>query len=657
MKIVGIGDLVLDYYFENNIFKGVCGGMTSFNVISHLAKYFETYAYAVCGNDLDGEIAIKSLEDVGVNIKYIKKENISTRCFYINIDNKENIFSSKKSCPLCGEKKWYETTKLSDKVPNNLLSKESILVLDTINKINLKIVDKFRNKDSKVVLDMGQVGNFKYLTKEEILDKLLNRFNLVQLNERVASFLLKKFKYSSYSELNNIFNSTMLIITHGKGGATIVYNNKEKRYLLKQVAIEVDPSGAGDAFLSVAIKKCIENDFNISEVMLDELFNEASNLSAETVQKLGARSVLIDLYNKNIETGKCICGLKLNSKKNKRNIKKTFVNLINLKSRVNNALKTEAYQKLSIEIEKLEGSVAFIGTGGSKIPAIFSSKVVNTIKGITTIPLTPRELIYRNNKDIKTLFAFSYSGVSNDILYALKQNSKIEQYIVTKGDENKILSKYDKAKIISYCKKNNNPVKERGFLSFEGVLSPCSLFAKLYYENLNEKDNFENFISCRIDFWNTYFEKYFRDNKKKLNNILDKKGLIDIFIGDNSECAGYDLESKIVESGIYRVELHEKKNFSHGRFVTLEHFEPDAIIYLKNKNVSKYEQTLLKYLTMFDDKLIIIESEYDKIIGEFDLLIAIQYFIKNISKLLNIDLSKPTYSDESMKIYKFKGEL
>ena len=154
-------------------------------------------------------------------------------------------------------------------------------------------------------------------------------------------------------------------------------------------------------------------------------------------------------------------------------------------------------------------------------------------------------------------------------------------------------------------------------------------------------------------FWN----EFYRDNKKKLNNILDKKGLIDIFIGDNSECAGYDLESKIVESGIYRVELHEKKNFSHGRFVTLEHFEPDAIIYLKNKNVSKYEQTLLKYLTMFDDKLIIIESEYDKIIGEFDLLIAIQYFIKNISKLLNIDLSKPTYSDESMKIYKFKGEL
>ena len=265
--------------------------------------------------------------------------------------------------------------------------------------------------------------------------------------------------------------------------------------------------------------------------------------------------------------------------------------------------------------------------------------------------------MYRNNNDIKRLFAFSYSGVSNDILYALKQNTAIKQYIVTKGDESKILSKYDKAQIISYGKKSGNSVKERGFLSFEGVLSPCSLFAKLYYEQLNIKDNFEKFVDDRIDFWNIYFEEYFKNNKNKLKNILDKKGLIDVFIGDNSECAGYDLESKIVESGIYRVELHEKKNFSHGRFITLEHYEPDTIIYLKNKNISKYEQSLLKYLNMFDDKLIIIESKYDKIIGEFDLLIAIQYFIKNISKLLNIDLSKPNYSEESMKIYKFKGEI
>lgn len=146
MNVIGIGDLVVDYYFENKVFKGICGGMTTFNVISHLAKDFQTYAYAVCGNDFEGEIAIKSLNDIGVNTDYIKIENIKTRCFYINIDKENKIFTSKKSCPICGEKKWYETTRLSNKIPAKLISNDSILVLDTINKINLEIVNKLKKR-------------------------------------------------------------------------------------------------------------------------------------------------------------------------------------------------------------------------------------------------------------------------------------------------------------------------------------------------------------------------------------------------------------------------------------------------------------------------------------------------------------------------------
>lgn len=656
MNVIGIGDLVVDYYFENKVFKGICGGMTTFNVISHLAKDFQTYAYAVCGNDFEGEIAIKSLNDIGVNTDYIKIENIKTRCFYINIDKENKIFTSKKSCPICGEKKWYETTRLSNKIPAKLISNDSILVLDTINKINLEIVNKFKKKGSKVALDMGQVGNFRYLTQEEILNKLLNKFDLVQLNERVAVFLMEKFKYNLYIDLNKIFNCDLLIITHGKQGATIIYKNKEIKYQLKSIAEEIDPSGAGDAFLSVAIKKWILNKFEMNEKDLNEMFEEASDLSSKIVQKLGARSTILNLYDKNIINEMCLCGAEF-QKKNKRKIKKTITNLTHLKTRINTALESKAYEIILNESENMDGVAAFIGTGGSKIPAIFSSKVINTIKGITTLALNPRDIVYRNNKDIKNIFAFSYSGLTEDILYALQNNINVKKYIITKGNENKILSKYSNVQIISYGKKNTNSGKERGFLSFEGVLAPCSLFAKLYYEKFYKKENFEKFLNTRIDFWNEHFEEYFKENKKNLQNILDKKNLLDIFIGDYSESPGYDLESKIVESGIYRVELHEKKNFSHGRFISLEQYEPDGIIYLKNKYTTDYENKLLEYLNNYNKKLIIIESEYDGILGEFDLLIGVQYFIKSISKLLNIDLSKPTYSDNSMKLYKFKGEL
>ena len=37
MRVVSIGDLVTDYYYKNSTLLGVCGGMTSHNIIANLA--------------------------------------------------------------------------------------------------------------------------------------------------------------------------------------------------------------------------------------------------------------------------------------------------------------------------------------------------------------------------------------------------------------------------------------------------------------------------------------------------------------------------------------------------------------------------------------------------------------------------------------------
>ena len=78
-------------------------------------------------------------------------------------------------------------------------------------------------------------------------------------------------------------------------------------------------------------------------------------------------------------------------------------------------------------------------------------------------------------------------------------------------------------------------------------------------------------------------------------------------------------------------------------------------MYFKQKTTSKYEEKLLEYLK--NDNTIIIESKYDGLLCEFDLLIASQLLIYFIGKSLDIDVSKPQYSEEAMKIYFYKGEL
>ena len=81
----------------------------------------------------------------------------------------------------------------------------------------------------------------------------------------------------------------------------------------------------------------------------------------------------------------------------------------------------------------------------------------------------------------------------------------------------------------------------------------------------------------------------------------------------------------------------------------------DLNIYLKQQRTSEYENVLLSYLEK--NQTLIIESRYNGILCEYDLLIASQYFIYFVSNYLNIDMSKPSYSENALKIYSYKGEL
>ena len=78
MKIIGIGDLVLDIYMNESEIKGITGGMSFANLIYNITRLledynssynnnedkkidFETIIYGVCGNDIPGDILIKEL--------------------------------------------------------------------------------------------------------------------------------------------------------------------------------------------------------------------------------------------------------------------------------------------------------------------------------------------------------------------------------------------------------------------------------------------------------------------------------------------------------------------------------------------------------------------------------------------------------------------
>ncbi len=654
MRIISIGDLVTDFYYKNGKLIGVNGGMTSHNIIANIAKFgMQTAVYGACGNDMAGTIAINSLKDIGVNVDNMKIiEDINTRCFHVSYQelNGKLDFVSKKRCPICNEKKWYDESKIEPKDILKEINKEDILVFDNLNNKNQIIID---NCDSIKTLDLGQYFELENYSNKEIVDKIKNKFDLINLNERVEKYLKNRFSIKSLEDIYNLLHPRMIIVTRGKNGSDFVFNNNMVTKKLNNPEVEVDPTGAGDAFFAVFISEYIKNNYIIDYKFIDSTFEKATKLTKKVVKKFGARGHIQSLYKIKKIKDNCTCSnfdISL-----RKQIKRCNININNLETRIINAINSNAYDKLTkIDFENFNNSV-FVGTGGSFAGARFSSKLINHLHGTNAICLYPRDLYYRNNKNIDSVFLFTYSGTTNDLLESSNLIDNNKKYIITKGELQKVATKtgISKNNIISY-RTSTNKGKERGFLSFEGTLAPASLFLKLYFEK-NLRNDIEDFIRDSINYWKSYFDKYFKENKKMLKEFLKEGNGFNIFTGDFTESASSDIESKIVESGIYNCLIHEKKNFSHGRFINYEHLNNNKNIYFKQKTTSLYEEKLLEYLENAQN--LIIESRYDGILCEYDLLISSQYLIYYISNFLNIDISKPTYTEEAMKIYFYIGDL
>ncbi len=648
MIVVSIGDLVLDYYYKNGNLIGVDGGMSSHNIIANLAKKkISTAVYGVSGNDIQGKIANLSLKKLNVDVsKVLIKDNIKTRCFHVSYD--EEGFISKKRCPKCNEKKWYEESQIDIEYITKNIQNDDILVFDNLNDKNIEII---KNVSNKKIIDIGQYFEFENLSKEDIINKLNNGFEIINFNERVSNYLLDKLNLKNNIELYNLLKAKLVTITRGENGAIFIYNSKEYKFNLKDNGNVIDSSGAGDAFISSIIFDYIKNSYEFNEELFPKWYEKSIKLTSKVVSNFGARGHLNSLYKiKKIDK---VCTCENFEYNERRKIKRCNININNLESRVINAINSNAYDKLlDINFDKSK-SYLFIGTGGSFAGASFASTVINDLFGASTYSLYPRDAFYRNNTNIDKAFLFSYSGTTNDIIQSVKDFDKNNVYVITKGQTQNIVTKTGimKNNIITY-RTSANKGKERGFLSFEGALAPAALFMKLYLQKTNSDISINNFIKDSMSYWSSQVQKEI--DKKFIESAINHNKIINVFRGDYSNCASYDLESKLIESGIFNSIIHEKKNFSHGRFINFENMNNKCVIYFKQKTTSKYEEELLNYL---GNKIAIFESKYDGLLAEFDLLIASQFIIYQIGKLLDIDVSKPNYTDNAMKIYFYKGQL
>ena len=539
-------------------------------------------------------------------------------------------------------------------------------------------------KEGKICLDLGHIAAFRYVLVPELKEMLTRKYYMVNLNVKVANYLVKRFGYTDYKELKQIFQTDILIITKGKEEIEII--GKDYDYILKNNNInynEKDPTGAGDLLFShyiVAniiknnkrenvenIAKNKEDNVIFTKQELEEIYDNANREIYNLVSKLGAR-IGVEVKKPNEEFLKIENNTDGEEKISKeRNIHKLKNAIDKLEERVESALlayneKSEAGIELLKDLEDNKNQKYIcIGSGGSSIPSEYTKTIINNTFGVDIQTMFPKEYLETNTEKYMehlNLICFSYSGSSPEIVQLL--NGKYNKtYIVTKANEDdlKISLKENnvdisKIRIISY---NNQSTKERGFLSIEGIIVP-SLIIHMLIKNIKKEEMLKVFKE-QLEKQREKVEKYFKENNEQLKRAFKKNNIIDIYYDNYTKPIMCDLESKIVETGIFRCTIHEKKNFSHGRFITLEKYPSDVQIYLKLKKDTKYDNELLKYLSIYSKNLIILEADEENNNGILELLIYSQLFIYEISKLLKKDLSNPDYSEDSMKIYRYNKEI
>lgn len=649
MNILGIRELTIDCIIEKdleNIKYG--GGGTAHNIIWNLkGNDYNLFIGGNAVNDIITEKELKILLKNNINTEFLTIKKRNSRKVFTYIENNKETKNVIK-CPACNKDVWKSSSEY--KINYDMLKdkKIDIVIFDSYTN-NTNNIAKNCIKDNIItILDWGIIGNLRYLSAEKIKDIKKNPYNIIQLNNKVAKFLKSRVGIETNRELFNFLNLKLLIITDGANGSIFLDELNEEKIILKIDSKEIkDNNGAGDSHLASVIISCIESGYLQNKnfnLFIDRQRDNIENKVKNTLKTIGSRHGY-NYYNiENIDKKYKInnCPICLEEKRNSKKVVRKFkitTSVEQIIKRVENGINEKNIKQVDIFIEQLEDKdrVLILGQGASYIAAKYIEKILNSntkafVKTLYIKEVIDNNEIYKYNK----IVILSNSGNSPDVNKAIEYLKYKEIYLITAKEylEN------DNINLISYY--NKNWTRERGFLSIEGIILPTLLFS-LRYLNYDKK--------MILDIIKKASEEIEKINVEKFKKDI----LIDIFYDNISYELALDLESKFTESGVARTILHEKKNFSHGRFSIIKNLKSDLILYL-NYTEDTYENKLIKYIENKEIDIIkIFSKKYDNDIQNYIFnILLLQYFMNRISLELNYDLSDPNYDNEDKKLYKYK---
>ena len=292
MKLIAYGDLYTNYYFKNNLLEYISGGKSNSNILYNVADTFKTKFIGVVGNDKQGEIALLSLNSKNVDIGDIKRINESTQTIFY-LDKR-----STRVCPYCDRMRGYSDAYVSYKDVISKISDDDILVIDSLEELDLDIIN---NTNNKIVLYLNDINYIKRFSLNELIELLKDRCLLLCLGNKVNAFIKDKYKIDLFDFKTSINVSVLISFKTVKDFDIIYLDTIEEKEIEGRIYKE-NMRGSLDLYIAEFLKVIIGKDIDDKVISLAHLKAAAMYIYSTTI--IGER---IDSLYKIRDYKECIC--------------------------------------------------------------------------------------------------------------------------------------------------------------------------------------------------------------------------------------------------------------------------------------------------------------------------------------------------------------
>lgn len=665
--LVAFGDALVDALFTGDpgdpIYRGAAGGGTAWNVAAGVASEgHAAVAQGGRGDDWRGEVAASSLDELGVVVRWRTHERKLTRLICQVPDRSPRDLLDARppfrllgQCILC-QRPTPQGRIASASQHDPLPDGPGLLLVDRLTKVRLDAAASARSRGWLTVADVGRMDFVRYLSPSVLLNHL-QAFDVLVMPERIVTAVTKKLEAESLEQLSLVGLKGILITTLAERGARVSDLRSAGAVRHVDVAASgggpvVDDVGAGDALLASIIGSMLSDGSSSPTALtigtMAQYVADAQDSARTAVSGVGARSHLpsataslptgwtgqsLSVLRELLQPDR-LCPLCDAGRPRSRSVDRPKVgarrNVSLLGQRVAAAISHSSALEGMSRALAVPGLSVFVGSGGSFPAALAGSMAMNRHGRGSAIAMRPLEYL-QLKPAAQQVVAITYSGRNADIIQVVEAAGEtgVESVaLVTGATDLRWVEGRTAVRVISY---GGAARAERGFVSIAATVQPTAVVAAavLGQQEVLRLPAFTDATAADLA------------DAAALISQAPEPAMVEVIGSGWAMPAMLDIESKLTESALGVARIHESKDFSHGRFLSvLDRPVRPRVLFLGAGKRLRYEERLLSVLR--DHALVVeIRSEVAGLLGCVDLLAHCQSLSEQAARQVGKDISRP----------------